>query len=426
MNTNEIKSLRESRSAAHAKAITILSKQGEISGDDKIVFERCMAEVDKLTAQITVAEGIARNENPAYTAARLRENAEASTPEQHMRAASFRRFMQFGKSELTSQDRLLLQRETRAVAEGSQLLHLGTYSGLGYFIPTGFRNQIEEATKWFAPLTEDGVFTILSTDTGNVIPMPTNNDTGNAATIVGEAASVSEVDTTASQIPLSAYKFTSGEIIASMELLQDSTFDLEPWFAKKFGERFGRAYENYLTNGSGSSQPTGLLTAIAASGATSIIATGSSANDGTSATGANSIGYADLVNLEHSVDPSYRRGAKYMFHDTTLSLIKKILDKYGRPLWVAGIGVGEPDTINGYPYVINQSMPQVGSVSEAVTMVFGDLTKFIVRKVKPMTMIRLDEKYAEQGQVAFLAFSRIDSNLLDAGTHPINTLTQHS
>jgi HK97 family phage major capsid protein len=168
------------------------------------------------------------------------------------------------------------------------------------------------------------------------------------------------------------------------------------------------------------------LTAIAASGATAIVAAGSSESTGGSQTGANSIGYSDLVNLEHSVDPSYRRGAKYMFHDLTLASLKKILDKYGRPLWAPGIGVGDPDRLNGYEYVINQSIPQIGSVSEAVTMVFGDMTKFLVRKVKPMTMIRLDEKYAESGQVAFLAFARVDSNLLDAGTHPLNVLQQHS
>jgi len=426
VNSTEIKFLREQRSAAHAAAIAVLAKGNLISGEDKLVYERSMQEVDTLGNRIAIAEGLARREaNPG--AQYIRENASAQTPQEHMRMASFRKFMQFGKDSLEAQDRMLLTRETRAVGEGAPMLsHIGSYSGLGYFVPTGFRNQIEEATKWYAPLLEDGVFTILSTETGNPIPMPTNNDTGNAATIVGEAASVSELDTTAGQITIAAYKFTSGEVIASLELIQDSAFDLDSWFSKIFGERFGRGLEGYLTNGSGSSQPMGLLTAIAASGATAVVANGTSESTGGSQTGANSVGYSDLVSLEHSVDPSYRRGAKYMFHDQTLASLKKIIDKFGRPLWVPGISAQVGDTINGYPYVINQSIPQIGSVSEATTVVFGDMTKFLVRKVKPMTMIRLDEKYAESGQVAFLAFSRIDSNLLDAGTHPLNVLQQHS
>jgi hypothetical protein len=34
--------------------------------------------------------------------------------------------------------------------------------------------------------------------------------------------------------------------------------------------------------------------------------------------------------------------------------------------------------------------------------------------------------YAASGQVGFISFARIDSQLLDAGTHPINALQQHS
>lgn len=37
---------------------------------------------------------------------------------------------------------------------------------------------------------------------------------------------------------------------------------------------------------------------------------------------------------------------------------------------------------------------------------------------------RLDERFAELGQVAFLAFARSDGDLLDAGTHPIKYMAQ--
>jgi len=39
---------------------------------------------------------------------------------------------------------------------------------------------------------------------------------------------------------------------------------------------------------------------------------------------------------------------------------------------------------------------------------------------------RLEELYALNGQVGFISNMRVDSNLLDAGTHPINVLQQHS
>jgi predicted phage gp36 major capsid-like protein len=43
-----------------------------------------------------------------------------------------------------------------------------------------------------------------------------------------------------------------------------------------------------------------------------------------------------------------------------------------------------------------------------------------------MSVLRLVERYADYGQVGFIAFSRVDSNLVDAGTHPIAQLIQHS
>lgn len=113
-----------------------------------------------------------------------------------------------------------------------------------------------------------------------------------------------------------------------------------------------------------------------------------------------------------------------MFHDQTLSALKKIIDKFGRPLWTPGVGVDVGDTINGYRYVINQSMPQIAASN--VTVAFGDLKKFIVRKVKDLTVMKLVERYAELGQVGFVSFARVDSNLIDAGTHPVNVLQQHS
>ena len=315
--------------------------------------------------------------------------------------------------------------EKRDQSEGTLLSQLGTYTGLGFFIPAGFVYQIEQATKFYAPLLEGGVFTMLETATGQPLPYPTSNDTTQKAVLVAENVQVAEQDATAGNIQFGAWKYTSGLVRVSFELLQDSAFDLEKWLAGLFGIRWGRGMEDVLTNGSGVSRPNGLLTAIAASGATAVIAVGAGESSGSAAqTGANSIGNSDLVDLEHSVDPTYRRNARYMFHDKTLASLKKVLDKFGRPLWAPSIREGDPDRINGYPYVINQAMPQIAASN--TTVAFGAMDKFLVRRVKDLSILRLTERYADFGQVAFVSFARIDSNLLDAGTHPVNVLQQHS
>ena len=112
-----------------------------------------------------------------------------------------------------------------------------------------------------------------------------------------------------------------------------------------------------------------------------------------------------------------------MFADSTLKALKKIKipqfsgDTNGMPLWQPGLVQGQPDRILGYPFVINQDVAAMAASAKAI--VFGDLSKYLIRDVRDVTLLRLDERYAENHQVAFLAFSRHDGDLLDAGTDPV-------
>ena len=313
----------------------------------------------------------------------------------------------------------------------------------GYFVPAGFVYDIEQATKFYASLLDGSTIRIMETATGNVLPYPTSNDTNEAWTLLSETTQIVDNGTTpnyptvgsaptanpgnvlASQVTFGAYKGSTGLIRVSLELMQDSAFSLEAFLKEAFATRLGRGYEYYLTQGSGTNAPFGFIPAIAASGAVPVTATGSSLNDGVVGnTGANSIGYQDLVNLIHSVDPTYRRGAKFQFHDQTLAHLKTRVDKFGKPLWVPSVKDDAPDMVCGYPYVINQSIAQIAA--SATTVAFGAWNKFIARKVRDLSIARLDERFADFGEVAYVGFSRIDSRLVDAGTHPLNVLIQHS
>lgn len=312
INFAEARALREQRAAAHAVAVSVLA-QKTLTAESRATYERAFAEVDRLGKRINEIENAAGPGGHHWT------------PSDPKREMAFSRYIRHGREVLSGDEQRMLETRDGVVEGAPMLAHVGTYSGLGYFVPTGFVQAIEQATKWFCPFLDGDVCTVIETATGQPLPYPVADDTGNTATIVGETSTVNELDVTANQVVLGAYKLTSGLIKASVELMQDSAFDLDGYVSERFGERWGRGLEAYLTTGTGSGQPTGLLTAIAASGATSIVAAGSSESTGGSQTGANSIGYSDLVNLEHSVDPSYRRGAKYMFHDQTLSLLKRSL-----------------------------------------------------------------------------------------------------
>jgi HK97 family phage major capsid protein len=332
-------------------------------------------------------------------------------------------------------------KEQRDQIAGTQSITYTQGAAGGFFVPAGFVYDVEKATKYFAPILD--VVRVLETASGQELPYPTSNDTNQAWHVLGEAAQILDQGTSANypvagsaittdagnvglgHVRFGAWKGSTGLIRVSLELLQDSAFNIEAFLQEAFAVRLGRGYEQYLTNGTGSSEPKGILPAIAASGAVAVTATGSSLNDGVVANdGTNSIGYQDLVNLIHSVDPTYRKGAKFMFSDSTLAHLKTRVDKFGRPLWVPSTRENEPDTVAGYSYVINQSFPSIAPSAKSVA--FGAWQKFIARKVKDLQVLRLDERFADFGEVAYVGFSRIDSNLVDAGTHPLNVLIQHS
>jgi HK97 family phage major capsid protein len=116
-----------------------------------------------------------------------------------------------------------------------------------------------------------------------------------------------------------------------------------------------------------------------------------------------------------------------MFSDEMLKNLKLLVDGNNRPLWQPGltasfadgaavIGSGK-NTILGYPYAVNQDMPT--PAANANSMLFGDMSCFKLRKVGSPSILRLVERYADYLQVGFIGFFRCDTNLIDAGTHPL-------
>jgi len=285
----------------------------------------------------------------------------------------------------------------------------GTTDGVGgYLIPTGFQAQLEEAMKPY--FTQYEACTVLPTASGNDLHWPTVNDTSNAGHLLTEHSQDTVLKVDFSEVIFYAYMFTSYIVKVSLQLLQDSAIPVEPVLSNLLGVRLGRILSTYFTTGTGSSEPHGIVTAATASGVTSVAA-GAITRD-------------NILDLLYSVNSDYRSapGAAFMMHDTTLKAIAKLTigTSDDRPLWQPSIITGQPDTIEGKRFYINNSMAELG-VSTA-SMIFGDLKKFQIRKVLGTTLFVYREKYMDYLQVGFQAYSRWDSRLLDAGTHPIKKL----
>lgn len=299
--------------------------------------------------------------------------------------------------------------ETRNQVHGEQRAQgVGTGAAGGFTVQDETMRALETAMLQFGGMRQ--VATILRTETGAALPFPTVNDTTQTGVLLGENTVVAQQDVSFAQLVLDAFKYSSKMILVSVELLQDSTIGVSQFLGEALGTRIGRISNTHFTTGTGSGQPNGLVTAstVGKTGATGQTTT---------------IVYDDFVDLEHSVDPAYRNGARWMFHDGTLAKIKKIKipqftgDVAGQPLWQPGLAVGSPDTILGYPYTINQDVAQMAANAKSV--LFGALSKYLIREVRDIVILRLDERFADFHQVAFLAFARMDGDLLNAGTNPV-------
>jgi HK97 family phage major capsid protein len=424
----------EKRAKLHTDATALIPQAGEKwTPENRAKFNTMHDDID------TMGKDIEALQRDAAVDAELRDTkkppeaqpggeAEQRKQKDEKYSVAFRDYLRHGQAEMSPESRQLLSQHKAEFRD----MGIGTNTLGGYFVPQGFVYKIEEALKYYGDMLN--VAEIMDTATGQTLPYPTDNDTTVVGEIVGEGTQVSTADVSIGHINFGAFKFSTKMIKLSLELLQDSAFDMEAYLQKKMAVRLGRILNTKFTVGVGTTEPNGIVTATVANQGTAqvwgtgsgvgipLIAAGSSTNDGGSETGGTSIGYGDLVNLEHSVDPLYRKGAKFMFHDTTLRYLKTLLDKYGRPLWVPGMTAGAPNTVLTYGYSINNDMAQIAV--NAKTVLFGDLSKYLIRRVKELGILRLNERFADYGQVAFIGFARYDGNLLDAGTHPVNYLVQ--
>lgn len=397
-----IQALRERR---HSIAMEMRNLVENHTGDKwnaehQAKYDELLIKIDAADAEITRFERILDETNIEYGRAAARGAAfGVSTDEAQaqivMEKSIFSSWIRGGREGLNDKQReYIAQRNASIQNDMSKDLASG-----GYLVPTDFSNQLIEALKAFGGMRK--LAQVFGTGNGQSIEWPTTDATSEVGEIVGENTAVTDEDFAFGMKSINAYKFSSKAVAISMELLQDSRIDLEAHVRGRLATRISRITEQLYINGTGVNQPQGALTA---------------APDGATSEAAAMIGYDDLIDLEHSVDPAYRENGKctYVMHDQTLMALKKLKDTLGRPLWLPGVATGDPNTINGYGYSINQGMPQIAAGSRS--LMFGDFSHYLIRDVMQVMLFRMtDSNFTLKGQVGFLAFYRGDAASIDVG-----------
>ena len=93
-----------------------------------------------------------------------------------------------------------------------------------------------------------------------------------------------------------------------------------------------------------------------------------------------------------------------------MALIRKLKDNNGAYLWQPSVQAGEPDRLLGYPLYTSPYVPQVKAGALAVA--FGDFKNYWIADRAGRTVQRLNELYATNGQIGYVATERVDGKVI--------------
>lgn len=289
----------------------------------------------------------------------------------------------------------------------------------GVLVPDVFRTKLIERLKAYGGI--GSVAERYTTGNGAPVDWPTIDDTSNIGEIVQEGNTFSAgADLAFGSNALGAYSYVAGggasnPLRVSLELMQDSVFDLEGMLTRLLGIRLGRIQAVHLATGTGVAQPLGIVT-----GKTLVTST---ANTG--------LIYEDLVTYVHSVDPAYRTSdCKWIMNDLTFAAIKKIKNPTSGDYVYIGGGTNniqaagqQPGLLLDYPVVIDQALPAYVNASPTTpAIVFGDIQQgYVVRDVKDVQLLVNPYTRMANRQVEFTAWARMDATQQDTNAYMVGT-----
>lgn len=378
----KILELREKRAKAWKAAKAFLDTKrgndGLLSAEDTTAYEKMEADV------VALGREIERLERQAAIDAELNaptSNAITNVPQRP------------GEDNKIGRARDEYRRDFFAAMRGrtvTNVLSEGVDADGGYLVPTEFERTIVQG------LDEDNVIRKLAktitTSVERKVPIPA---TPSVATWVAENGAIPESGVTFDQKTLDAYKLTD-LVKVSVELLADSMFDLESYLAAEFARAMGVAEEEAFCVGNGTGRPSGIFTE-------------NGGHVGATSSGA-SITFDDVINLVYSLKTPYRRNAVFLTNDSTVSAFRKLKDSNGQYLWQPALAQGQPDRLFGYPLYTTPYAPTIAAGAFAAA--FGDFSNYWIADRAGRTLQRLNELYAGNGQVGFLATERVDGKVI--------------
>lgn len=385
-----ITALREKIGNLATQANHLLAEKGDQTwtAEDQTKFDNLANEIELAKNQVRAIEKMRDLDADKYFNSAPAKKEDGVTVDALTAVALY---MRFGNN-VTAEQALAI-RNAMSTTTGSEG---------GYTVPTEIAAMVIDKLKAYGGMRE--VAEILSTATGNALNFPTSDGTAEVGEIVGENAAATGLDITFGTLPVNVFKYSSKKIALPIELIEDSAIDVIQFVVNRLATRIARAQNTHFTVGTGTTQPDGIIPKAGV---------GKTGTTGQTLT----VIYDDIVDLKHSVNRAYRANAKFMLNDLSIAIVSKIKDSTGRPIWnpgdYEGIAMATPDTLLGYPIVVNDDVAVMAASAKSIA--FGDMSKYIIRDVQNSTSIRRfdDSAFALNGQVGFCGWTRSGGNLIE-------------
>lgn len=273
---------------------------------------------------------------------------------------------------------------------------VGTPSSGGYLTSSDQFIGLDQALKFYGGARQFG--RVVRTSDGAPKHFATEDETGATAEQHTENNTVNNTSVTFGTVTLSSVTYDSGVYPVSIELLTDAEMNIGQLLQENLATRIGRKENTSLTLGTG--------------GVSGGIVTGASLGvTGASATAAT---FNNLVDLYFSVDKAYRDlpSCQWMMNDATLANVVKLTDTVGHPIWGPGLNGAPGQSIMGKNVVVNNDVAAMTSAAKSI--LFGAGEKYIIRDINDVIVKVLNERFADSLAVGFIAFHRVDGNMLNS------------
>lgn len=227
---------------------------------------------------------------------------------------------------------------------------------------------------------------------------------GDAAWYV-EATPTADEKNTFDDVQLKGHELSKAVTI-SWKLRAMAMDDFENFLIREIGQRISIALGTAVTQGDGTNQPMGILTAVkkVKDQVVNVAKTGT-------------VTYSELLNLVSKVHSSYKPGAKLYANSTTIwTVLANVLDANGRPFFEAT--AGSDGVGNALGFVVKED----ASLKNDEILFGNPSVGYLFNVNEEMSMTT--EDHAKERKTDYVAYMIADGNVLDEKAFAILSLTQ--